>query len=130
KAQTEVDAVCGRERVPHFGDREHLPYLEALIKEVTRMRPSVPSDIPHTTTEDDVHDGYYIPKGTIFKRFLGPNPEQDPYEIIFGFGRRLCPGCLFADASLYITMTMSLSAFDVSLAKDDAGKPIIPERLP
>ncbi len=43
KAQAEVDAICGRERLPHFGDREHLPYLEALIKEVTRMHPSVPS---------------------------------------------------------------------------------------
>ncbi|KAF8909957.1 cytochrome P450 [Mucidula mucida] len=152
KAQAEVDDICGRERLPHFGDREHLPYLEALIKEVTRMHPSVPSGIPHTTTEDDVHDDYYIPKGTIVianiwqmtrdrnvytrpfafdpERFLGPNPEQDPYELIFGFGRRLCPGRLLADASLYITMAMCLSAFDVSLSKDDAGNPIIPELLP
>ncbi|KAF8991852.1 hypothetical protein BDZ89DRAFT_973655, partial [Hymenopellis radicata] len=46
RAQVEVDVICEHERLPHFGDREHLPYLEALIKEVTRMHPSVPSGAP------------------------------------------------------------------------------------
>jgi cytochrome P450 len=25
-------------------------------------------------------------------RFLGENPERDPADFIFGFGRRICPG--------------------------------------
>jgi cytochrome P450 len=28
------------------------------------------------------------------ERFLGANPERDPYEITFGFGRRYCPSPL------------------------------------
>ncbi|KAF8900187.1 cytochrome P450 [Mucidula mucida] len=152
KAQAEIDAVCGRGRLPTFEDRKQLPFVDALIREVTRMHPAAPTGIPHTTIEDDVHDGYFIPKGSIVfaniwqmardrsvytkpfvfnpDRFMGPNPEQDPFEYLFGFGRRLCPARLLADASLYITIAMSLSAFDISPVKDKTGMPIIPALLP
>lgn len=43
KAQAEIDAVCGRDRLPDYGDREHLPYLQAVIKEVIRTHPAVPN---------------------------------------------------------------------------------------
>ena len=36
KAQAEIDRVVGRERLPDFDDREHLPYLECVVKEVFR----------------------------------------------------------------------------------------------
>ena len=39
----------------------------------------------------------------------------------------LCPGRLLGDASLFITMAMCLSAFDISPATDDEGVPVIPE---
>ena len=36
KAQEELDAVIGDERLPTFSDREKLPYIEAICKEVLR----------------------------------------------------------------------------------------------
>ena len=65
RAQSEVDGVVGRERLPTFEDRERLPYLAALTKEVIRCHPVVPMGLPHATSEDDVHDGYFVPKGSI-----------------------------------------------------------------
>lgn len=52
KAQAEIDAVCGRDRLPHYGDREHLPYLHAVIKEVIRTHPAVPAGEFQRTTPD------------------------------------------------------------------------------
>ena len=42
RAQFEVDTVVGRERMPSFGDKNNLSYIEALVKEVLRWRPGVP----------------------------------------------------------------------------------------
>ena len=36
KAQEEVDSVVGRDRLPRAEDLDKLPYLEAVLKEVTR----------------------------------------------------------------------------------------------
>lgn len=36
RAQAEIDAVVGHDRLPSFADREHLPYTEALVQEVFR----------------------------------------------------------------------------------------------
>ena len=36
KAQEELDRVVGRDRLPEFEDRDSLPYLDALTKEVLR----------------------------------------------------------------------------------------------
>ena len=40
--QEELDRVIGKDRLPRFADRENLPYLEALIKEVHRWNPVTP----------------------------------------------------------------------------------------
>lgn len=42
KAQAELDAVVGRDRVPTFSDRPHLPYMRAMVKELLRWRPAGP----------------------------------------------------------------------------------------
>ena len=65
RAQDELDAVVGRSRTPTFGDAPNLPYIQALVKESFRWRPALPLGLPHTTTEDDWHEGMFIPKGTI-----------------------------------------------------------------
>lgn len=42
KAQAEIDAVIGFDRLPTLADRKHLPYVEALVKEVFRLNPVAP----------------------------------------------------------------------------------------
>ena len=36
KAQKELDAVVGRDRLPEFSDRPSLPYINAILKEIIR----------------------------------------------------------------------------------------------
>jgi hypothetical protein len=36
RAQAELDVVVGRDRLPTFDDRPHLPYIEAMCKELLR----------------------------------------------------------------------------------------------
>ncbi|KAA1474623.1 cytochrome P450 [Dentipellis sp. KUC8613] len=148
KSQAEIDAVIGNDRLPSIQDRENLPYVNAVLKEVMRWNPVAPLGAPHRVIEDDVHDGYFIPKGTIVmanswkflhdeqtykdpmkfvpERFMGKNPELDPYTATFGYGRRICPGILLADTSLFISFVMSLSVFNIEKAVEN-GKIIEPE---
>ena len=65
KAQAELDAVIGPDRLPTFEDRDSLPYVNAVFKETTRWNPVLPLAISHKTTEEDVYNGYYIPAGTV-----------------------------------------------------------------
>lgn len=124
KAQEELDRVIGTDRLPSFSDREDLPYINALLKEVLRWHPVAPMGLPHVVTEDDIYEGHFIPKGAMlmpniygfmhnpktFKnpntfnpdRFLGPNPEMDTHTLCFGFGRRICPGRELADSSVFL----------------------------
>lgn len=65
KAQEELDKVVGRNRLPDLDDRESLPYVSALIKEVLRFYPVAPLGVPHRLTADDVYKGMYLPEGSI-----------------------------------------------------------------
>ncbi|KAG2117033.1 cytochrome P450 [Suillus discolor] len=139
KAQAEIDAVVGPDRFPTFADRDSLPYTNALVKEILRWHVVSPAGLPHCVTKDDIHDGYYIPKGSIIllniwfmlndprtyvnpsqfnpERFLakdGKEPEMDSRTACFGFGRRICPALHLADAFIWIFTAMSLAAFDIS----------------
>lgn len=62
--QEEIDRVCPG-RLPTNADKPNLPFLRAVIREVIRWRPPVPTGIPHYLTEDDQYEGYFIPKGSI-----------------------------------------------------------------
>ena len=62
RLQGEIDGVLGG-RCPEWGDREHLPLLRAVAKEVLRWRPPVPTGIPHALEKDDIYNGYFIPAG-------------------------------------------------------------------
>jgi cytochrome P450 len=138
KGQVEIDSVVGRDRLPTFEDWDNLPYIRAIVKEVLRWRPVAPLGVPRRTTkvsssvsvslltscmkriwtQDDVYEGYFIPKGTIVlaniwamnrdpalfpdyeefrpERFLDesgtvevvPRDTHNQGHVSFGFGRR------------------------------------------
>ncbi len=45
KAQAEIDAVVGKNRLPNFEDRPHLPYVEAILLETLRWNPALPMGV-------------------------------------------------------------------------------------
>ena len=46
KAQAELDAITGRERLPTFEDRSQLSFVDAMCKEVLRWQPVTPLGEP------------------------------------------------------------------------------------
>ncbi|KAG2064214.1 cytochrome P450, partial [Suillus decipiens] len=129
KAQAEIDDQCS------------LPYIEALAKEALRWHAVVPTGFTHCVSEDDIHDGYYIPKGSMVipniwfmlndpERYANPSqfnpecflgndgkkPETEPRTVTFAFGR-CCfsfTGFHLAEASNWLSIAMSLAVFDIS----------------
>ncbi|QRV85544.1 cytochrome P450 family protein [Ceratobasidium sp. AG-Ba] len=65
RAQEEIDAVVGSSRLPTIKDKGRLPYVDRLIEEVLRWRPVAPMGMPHASIQDDIYEGFFIPKGTI-----------------------------------------------------------------
>ena len=64
KAQDELDKVVGRGRLPDFEDKDSLPYINALYKEVLRIHPMIPL-IPRSVMVDDEYKGMRFPKGAV-----------------------------------------------------------------
>ncbi|KDQ14771.1 hypothetical protein BOTBODRAFT_132169 [Botryobasidium botryosum FD-172 SS1] len=150
KAQEEIDRVVGSNRLPTFKDRENLPYVECIIKEVLRWYPIAPLAVPHRLMEEDYYEGYWMPAnstvipnvwamsrdGTIYKDPEAFYPERfedkagndllDPRSYIFGFGRRTCVGMHFTDDSMYIVFAYILATFDISKLRDDNGVEVEP----
>ncbi|KAJ7244888.1 cytochrome P450 [Mycena rebaudengoi] len=148
KAQEEIDSVIGTHRLPEFEDRSSLPYVEAVYREVMRWKPVVPLGVPHATTEDDVYEGYFIPKGSTVlgniwamtrdtsvygadsnefnpERYFNPDGKLNNDTVLaFGFGRRICPGRYSADATVWATIVSVLATFRIAKAKDLAGNEI------
>ena len=79
RAQCELDAILGHERLPVFDDRLSLPFIDAIVLEVLRWNVVTPLGMvsllpsfrvahahpgfPHMVTEEDEYLGYRIPKG-------------------------------------------------------------------
>ena len=53
------------------------------------------------------------------ERFLGANPQPDPKRMVFGFGRRICPGRFLADCTLFLAIARSLKTFRVGKVVKD-----------
>ncbi|KAF9014552.1 cytochrome P450 [Hymenopellis radicata] len=109
RAQRELDEVLSQQTVT-LNHRQHLPYMDALCKEVYRFHTVVPTGIGHCAEKDDVYGGYCIQKGDVIlanqwsmahdpdvyrdpfqfdpDRFV-KRSERDPRDICFGFGTRI-----------------------------------------
>ncbi|XP_035681556.1 cytochrome P450 2J2-like [Branchiostoma floridae] len=62
KVQQELDAVIG-ESLPALSHRPQLPYVNACLQEVMRIRTLLPLNVPHATTQEVKVQGFDIPKG-------------------------------------------------------------------
>ncbi|CCL99826.1 uncharacterized protein FIBRA_01850 [Fibroporia radiculosa] len=153
KAQEEVDRVVGSDRLPVFEDRISLPYLECVIREVYRWNCPVPLGIPHKVMQDDSYRDYDIPGGSMVipniwamvqdhehypapesfrpERFLEMSHDvadtRDPRNMVFGFGRRACPGKQFADTSIWLVVANMIATLDISKTTDFRGDPVTPQ---
>ncbi|RXW19057.1 hypothetical protein EST38_g6787 [Candolleomyces aberdarensis] len=146
KAQAEIDAVVGSDRLPLVMDRENLPYVHAVIKEVGRWYTVSPLGVAHCNAEDDEYDGYFIPKGTIILQnnwvmMHDPDVFDKPSEFIperyikdgkidpsvpdanhaaFGHGRR--------NDALFLMAASLLATHTVVAPKDEKGN-VVPIKL-
>ncbi|KAK1224075.1 hypothetical protein PQX77_008405 [Marasmius sp. AFHP31] len=150
-AQKEIDRVVGSERLPDYGDKEKLPFVNALLAETLRWNPVTPLALDHRALYDDKYQGYRIPAGAKVvgnawaalhdESLYGPDPldfnpnrfiRQDgqqppsPELIAFGFGLRICPGRYLALNTAYLTMAHLLSTFTIAKAVDNEGNEVQP----
>ncbi|KAH6899259.1 cytochrome P450 98A3 [Coprinopsis sp. MPI-PUGE-AT-0042] len=154
KAYAEIGLVVGHERLPQLSDLDHLPYIRAILKELTRWHVVTPFTIPHLSRDDDEYKGYFIPKGTIVlpnswailndpSVFANPqhfNPDRyldrngnfdsttlDPEVAAFGYGRRICPGRHLGNESTALMIASLLAVFEVKPPADKNGLPLLLE---
>ncbi|KAH8107959.1 cytochrome P450 [Cristinia sonorae] len=154
KLQAEMDKFVGFERLPDLEDRVSLPYLNAVIKELYRWQPPLPLGLPHMVSNNDEYRGYHIPGQAMLMSNIWamsqdesfyPNPEEfnperyldpdtpsakvelmNPENIVFGFGRRACPGKEFADTGIYLMVAHIVATMSIGKAKDANGQEITP----
>ncbi|KAF8815498.1 putative monooxygenase [Phlegmacium glaucopus] len=142
KAQAELDAVVGKNRLPLIGDKPDLPYIRSIVAEVFRWAPALPLGLPHGLSKDDVYEGYELPKGAAIipnvwhmlhdpavysdpmefrpERFGGLDSEMKKVtELTFGFGRRFCIGIHFGESTLFAVVATTLATCDILPGLDE-----------
>ncbi|NWZ80266.1 steroid 17-alpha-hydroxylase/17,20 lyase [Poecile atricapillus] len=144
KIQEEMDHKIGLVRHPHLSDRPLLPYLEATISEVLRIRPVSPLLIPHVSLADTSIGEYSIPKGARViinlwsvhhdekewdkpeefnpGRFLDERGQHihspSPSYLPFGAGIRVCLGKVLAKMELFLFLAWVLQRFTLECPED------------
>jgi len=149
RARADIDQVVGHDSMPCLDDRASLPYLDAILREVLRWHPPAPLGVAHETSNDDVYEGYFIPKGAmVMVNQWALSRDEDIYpdasrfdpsrhltvdgklknsvvnHFAFGHGRRICPGRWFADNGLWSAAAAILAVLRIDHAKDSNGDKI------
>nr|AKH41025.1 cytochrome P450 CYP76AA25 [Thuja plicata] len=140
RARQELDEVVGFNRRVEESDLDHLPYLDAAVKEIFRLHQTAPLLLPHKAQTSCVIGGFLIPKDSqvmvnvwaigrdpqiwssplefVPERFLeGENSKIDykgqNFELIpFGSGRRICPGLPLASRMINFVLASLLHSFE------------------
>ncbi|KAK7864643.1 hypothetical protein R5R35_012415 [Gryllus longicercus] len=142
KAQAEIDAVVGRNRLPTLNDRPNMPYMEAIVLESVRMFMGRTFSIPHRALKDTTIQGYNIPKDTMVicnfhctlmdKTFWGDPEAFRPERFIdsqgkvfipdmytpFGLGKHRCMGETLAKSNVFLFMSSLLQNFNFIVPPD------------
>ncbi|XP_065847561.1 phenylalanine N-monooxygenase CYP79D16-like [Euphorbia lathyris] len=143
KAVEELDRVVGKERLVEESDFSELNYIKACAREVLRMHPISPFNVPHIAMTDKTVGDYFIPKGShilLSRVGLGRNPkvwdepemfkperhlkkdgcgqvslsEPDLKFISFATGKRGCPGIAMGTAMTVMLFARLLQGFSWS----------------
>ncbi|PON43841.1 Cytochrome P450, E-class, group I, partial [Trema orientale] len=141
KAQEEVRKVVGNKKKIEMSDINKMDYLKCVIKETFRLHPSAPLLLPRETSKSVKVGGRQIPAKT--RVFINawaiqrdPNVWERPEEfiperfenktvdfnfdlLVFGCGRRKCPGLTFGMVNIEYIAANILFWFDWKLS----GKP-------
>ncbi|KAM4615377.1 steroid 17-alpha-hydroxylase/17,20 lyase [Polymixia lowei] len=141
RIQEELDSNMGGDRTPQLSDRGSLPYLEATIREVLRIRPVAPLLIPHVALADTSIGDFTVRKGArvvinlwslhhddkewknpdLFDpgRFLNEDGTglviPSPSYLPFGAGVRVCLGEALAKMELFLFLSWILQRFVLSV---------------
>ncbi|XP_022087531.1 cytochrome P450 2J3-like isoform X1 [Acanthaster planci] len=136
KIQQEINEVVGSDRQPSCEDRPSMPYTNAVISEVQRVRPVAPFTLPYATTQEFQLKGHTIPKGikviiNLWAMMNDPKVWDRPEEfnpgrflskdgkkmiqheafIPFSTGRRSCLGEGLAKTELFLFATNLFQRF-------------------
>ncbi|XP_014667386.1 PREDICTED: steroid 17-alpha-hydroxylase/17,20 lyase-like isoform X2 [Priapulus caudatus] len=139
KGQDEIDNFVGQDRLVNFHDKQNLPYCDAILHEVMRLRLPAVFGVPHKTTVDTTVGGYDVPKDTMVMfnlyglhhdpaywtdpekfdptRFLdehGSIRPKMPSFLPFSAGRRVCLGESIAKIDLFVFFTCLLQRYSWS----------------
>ncbi|KAL1720844.1 cytochrome P450 [Schizophyllum commune] len=150
RAAAEMQNALAPGQLPTLDDEQRLPYTTAVVLESLRYRPIAPQGFPHlyTGSEADLYHGYTIPKGTVVMQNIWcttyPDPDtfkperfltadgaldptvRNPCDIVFGFGRRVCPGIHLAYTTLWLTAACTLRTYTISKTKRQDGSVLEP----
>ncbi|XP_058043384.1 cytochrome P450 2J2-like isoform X3 [Ahaetulla prasina] len=152
KVQKEIKDVFDISRSISYQDRKKLPYTNAVIHEMQRVKYILVTGVPRQTRKDVKMKDYHIPKGTIIipdlrSVLLDPEQWETPEEfnpnhfldkdgkfiereefLPFGIGERVCVGEQLARIEIFIFLTSLLKAFSFQLpegVKELSEAPIV-----
>uniref|UniRef100_T1DLN1 Cytochrome P450 2J2-like protein n=1 Tax=Crotalus horridus TaxID=35024 RepID=T1DLN1_CROHD len=139
KVKKEIEDVFGFSGSISYQDRKKLPYTNAVIHEMQRVKYVLLFGVPRQSTKDVKMRGYLIPKGSIIipdlrSVLLDPEQWETPEEfnpnhfldkdgkfiereefLPFGIGQRACLGQQLARTETFIFLISLLRAFSFRL---------------
>ncbi|KAF8607192.1 hypothetical protein BDV93DRAFT_505423 [Ceratobasidium sp. AG-I] len=59
-------------------------------------------------------------------RFTGRSEEPNPENVVFGFGRRRRPGIAVVQSSVWLSISLTLAAYDIIPMMGEDGRPKLP----
>ncbi|XP_039196426.1 cytochrome P450 2J5-like [Crotalus tigris] len=157
KVHKEIEDVFGFSRLISYQDRNKLPYTNAVIHEMQRVKYALLFGVPRQAKKDVKMRGYHIPKGTFIAPdlrsvLLDPEQWEKPEEfnpnhfldkdgkfiereefVAFGTGLRVCMGQQLARIEIFILLTSLLRSFNFKLpegVKEFNQTPIVKVTMP
>lgn len=130
----ELENQLGLDQLIDESDLSKLNYLQSIISETHRLYPAAPLLVPHLSSHDCTIQGYDVPRNTMLlvnawaihrdpelwddptsfkpERFVGEEFSSQNKLMVFGIGRRACPGAGLAQRVVGLTLGSLIQCFD------------------